>query len=809
MGLLARFDGEEGVVNEVNRLNLEGVRRVSFWSPESGWCPEDVPFPSCLAAVLAYRGDTRLRCRHETSVNAAECPDALTACRYSYLMSLSGEAFAGSWNTQQWDMGNSAMLRVDDDPVAPIGWALTDLGYAYEILGNPAGDHDRLFPNPTRGEILRGRIVHSLREGRPVIAWGVVGPPEPCVITGYDDGGDVLIGWSFFQGFPDFAAGITFEPTEHFRKSDWLQDTLGVVLVGDKVEIPDPRLVARRALARGLDRLRTPLVRGQYASGIAMYDAWIDAVLADEEVVGVPEAVLRERHGVHHSHVGTIAELRSYGAMWLAETVGLFREVADQLGQASGCFAVEHDLMWRVWEQTGETHEMGGGTVDPAESFARRETREAIASVLRTARARDEEAAGHLEAALALIGTRSGREPNIARHYRIEGVPYIGFDNTRTGGKYKNTFMVAALESALTVLGEPADYEFLMGVSGAAFHLSWNAEKWDGGNISTLAMGDDPVEHYRRAFRAVGWDARILGNKTWREMDESQRTSIYQGPDYLGDAVEYADEVAFRKAIVENVRFNRYPVLAIGVTLLPECGIVFGYDEGGDVLIGWNHFQNFPENLETGQVDFEPDGAFRKRDWFADTVGLVLFQYKGPKPPRAESYRKALEWAVKLTRTPRFRQYHAGLAAYTAWATALVDDPGFFTGDENGLLERLMCHNDALSAVADGRGTAAAFLYGAASTLPEMAADVNGAAEVYEAEVATVLKMVDVLGGFGNTSVFARRLAEPEARSSLAALVLQAREQEETAIGYIEHALQGLSLQRVSDQGRQNGLGEL
>jgi hypothetical protein len=706
-------------------------------------------------------------------------------------MSLSGEAFAGSWNTQQWDMGNSAMLRVDDDPVAPIGWALTDLGYAYEILGNPAGDHDGLFPNPTGGEVLRGRIVRSLREGRPVIAWGVVGPPEPCVITGYDDGGNILIGWSFFQGFPEFSSGIALEPTGHFRKHDWLQDTLGVVLIGDKVEIPDSRLVTRHALARGLDRLRTPLVRDQYASGIAMYDAWIDAVLADEEVVGVPEAVLRERHGVHHSHVGTIAELRSYGAMWLAETVGLFPEAADQMGQASGCFAVEHDLMWRVWEQTGETHEIGGGPVDPAVSFARRETREGIARVLRLARARDEEAAGHLEAALALIDGGPGRESNMPRRSVIEDVPYIGFDSTRTNGEYKNTFAVAALESALTVLGEPADYAFLMGVSGAAFHLSWNAEKWDGGNISTLTMGDDPVEHYRRAFRAVGWEPRIVGNKAWREINQSRRTSTYQRPDYLGGAVEYADEVAFRKAIVHSIRFNRYPVLAIGVTLLPECGIVFGYDEGGDVLIGWNHFQTFPENLETGKVDFEPDGAFRKRDWYLDTVGLVLFEYKGPKPPRAVSYRNALEWAVKLTRTPRFRQYYAGLAAFSAWATALVDDPGFGTGDETGLLERLMCHNDALSAVADGRRSAAAFLHGAAQALPKMAADLHAAAEVYEAEVATVVKMVDVLGGFGNDSVYARRLAEPEVRSALAALVLQAREQEETAIGAVERALKG------------------
>lgn len=37
----------------------------------------------------------------------------------------------------------------------------------------------------------------------PVIAIGVVGPPEPCIVAGYDKGGEVLIGWSFFQDRPE------------------------------------------------------------------------------------------------------------------------------------------------------------------------------------------------------------------------------------------------------------------------------------------------------------------------------------------------------------------------------------------------------------------------------------------------------------------------------------------------------------------------------------------------------------------------------------------------------------------------------
>lgn len=40
--------------------------------------------------------------------------------------------------------------------------------------------------------------------------------PQPALITSYDEGGGVLIGWSFFQDFPDFNAGLEFEPSGQF-----------------------------------------------------------------------------------------------------------------------------------------------------------------------------------------------------------------------------------------------------------------------------------------------------------------------------------------------------------------------------------------------------------------------------------------------------------------------------------------------------------------------------------------------------------------------------------------------------------------
>ena len=49
-------------------------------------------------------------------------------------------------------------------------------------------------------------------------------PPEAAIVAGYDQGGHVLVGWSFFQQDPEFSAGLEFEPAGYFRKRDWITD---------------------------------------------------------------------------------------------------------------------------------------------------------------------------------------------------------------------------------------------------------------------------------------------------------------------------------------------------------------------------------------------------------------------------------------------------------------------------------------------------------------------------------------------------------------------------------------------------------
>ena len=73
-------------------------------------------------------------------------------------------------------------------------------------------------------EKFQQRIIESIDGGHPVIGFGVVGPPEACIITGYDDGGEVLIGWSLFQEHLDPTHDISgddeddMKPPTHARR---------------------------------------------------------------------------------------------------------------------------------------------------------------------------------------------------------------------------------------------------------------------------------------------------------------------------------------------------------------------------------------------------------------------------------------------------------------------------------------------------------------------------------------------------------------------------------------------------------------
>lgn len=219
-----------------DRRVVEGVPRVGFYPDvkDNGgkpW-PEDFIFPSCLRAVLEFHGDTQTD--------------------YVHLMGVSGAGFFLNWGG--WTGDNVALYYMSADLGEVFTRTFDVIGYGSRVThcGQPGEHCDEL-----RAMIL-AEILAEIDAGRPCLCHGVVGPPETSIITGYDEGGDVLIGWSFFQTWPAESEGLTFEPNGYFRKRDWETSTWDVITVDERVTVPDRTETFVGALQWGLTVARTP-----------------------------------------------------------------------------------------------------------------------------------------------------------------------------------------------------------------------------------------------------------------------------------------------------------------------------------------------------------------------------------------------------------------------------------------------------------------------------------------------------------------------------------------------------------------------
>ncbi len=366
---------------------LEGVPRVGFFQGGHA-CPESYPFCSCLAACLRHMREDRGTTEIEVQGNKW-----LLNQTYVYLMGVSGEAFRLFWR-DNWDMGNSNILSVTSDSRRFFDGAFTGIGRGYDLLlkQDLAGDES----------LWRDRIVRMIRDqGRPVLAFGVVGPPECCIITGFDQGGEVLMGWSFFQEMPDFGVGIDIEPCGYFRKRHWLAETYALLFIGEKKKEMDLQTLCRQTLQHAIKLIRQPTIQldGCWHSGLSAFSAWAEALVRHEEIPAQDMALLRQRHLAHTSTVGMVAEGRWYGSLFLPWMMECLPHTTEPLQAALGCFKKEHQLMWQIWGLVGGH----GFEDDKVQKFAEPQVREQMVPLILAARDCDEQAAEYMAEALTRI----------------------------------------------------------------------------------------------------------------------------------------------------------------------------------------------------------------------------------------------------------------------------------------------------------------------------------------------------------------------------------------------------------------------
>ena len=737
------------------RCVLEGVPWIGFYRGDNRG-PEDDPFPACMRAFLEYR-------RENLGQQPRHANDPWHVV-HTYMKGVCGASFRLGWDGTNWEWGAMELLGMPGDPLAPFRDGFAAAGYACEILlRRDFAKSLGLQQNADYDEAaFRERIVASIRRGVPVLALGVVGPPECSLIVGYDEGGQVLVGRSFFQGEGDEAAKIELEeagggnPDPYFRKRDWFADTRGIILIGDKVKRPSDHEIHVKALRRALEIMRTPVVRGKW-TGLASFTMWADTLLQEAPFPADDLATLRKRHEYHHSAGGTLAEARAYGADFLRRMADREPAAAEELREAARCFDDEHDLVWAIWEFTG-------GMIpndDGARKFGNAFLRGRLVPLIRLCRRRDAEAAAHLQRALEQMGeTLPTDTPAACGRLVLEGVPKIGYVTHLCP-------LPGSLYAVMEYLGDPVAYEYLMGITGAAFRRAWHRD--DGGNVDLGYFGP---EVYRRAAFGLQYELRTVPR------DKQQMIA----------------------ALRESLSHGR-PVIAFGIVGPPEAGIVAGLSQGGEVLHGWSYFQ---DDKRPGY--YEEAGWFEKFSRFAaapdgglgpvgdEPVGLLVVGDKNRwrEGSQRDILRESLKWAVDLERTakrPNLPQHVCGLAAYEEWARALEVDADYPADKPQVLETRAMVHCDQVVMLHE-RSQGAQFLRLMAERVPEVAADLTAAAALYD-EVAAYAGQVWKWGHWMEPAA-RQGLVDPKLRREFAAQIRAAGAKEAEAVAKLETVLQAL-----------------
>lgn len=331
--------------------------------------PEDFAFPSCMTSLMQFLGED-----YPQIEIAAHNQKFTMRTGNIHFITASGMAFGLLWH-KEYCMSSMALMQVNEHNTTiknAFDWA----GYEYEVIEKSQEEGNQ--------EFIKEKIMGSIDKGMPVLAFGIIGPPECLIINGYDENGDVLIGWSHFQDWEQCPK----ETNGMFRKTNWYDNLWKIIVTGKKVG----RLVSvKNVLTLGLEILQKTESEG-YIAGLAAYDEWIK-YLSNPELEQVSDNMLKTRHEFHHCLVGNLAEARCWGGEFLLRASEEMKD--ENIKEAALCFKNIHDLCWKVWGVLGSY-----GHQDAWKGFRIMENRSKIADIIKDIKAMDEKAIGCLRAAL-------------------------------------------------------------------------------------------------------------------------------------------------------------------------------------------------------------------------------------------------------------------------------------------------------------------------------------------------------------------------------------------------------------------------
>ena len=227
----------------------------------------------------------------------------------------------------------------------------------------------------------------------------------------------------------------------------------------------------------------------------------------------------------------------------------------------------------------------------------------------------------------------------------IENIPRIA---QFIGNESYLTPFIGSLYAALHGMNQKRFYAELLALSGAGNRLVWRPGEWCGSNCDILACEEPPFAPHLRVLKAIGYTAKI---RLFKEI------AGVKGP---YDSLDVAkDEIT---ASIES----GIPVIAMGIIGPPECCVVHGFEKGGDVLIGWNYFQD--------SEGFGPEAPFKKENWQDGLFGYLILEKEESTPSQQESALATFKAIVDHARQNEVRGAKVGFAAWEQMLKQLEHD---------------------------------------------------------------------------------------------------------------------------------------
>ncbi len=273
----------------------------------------------------------------------------------------------------------------------------------------------------------------------------------------------------------------------------------------------------------------------------------------------------------------------------------------------------------------------------------------------------------------------------------IEGVEKLAW------GKGQENTYIGALTVAMRAIGEDVTYDYLMGVSGAAFRLHFHQPDWCPSSPDTTCGFDcsGPL------LKALGYTADGIHS------DKSKPEEVKK----------------VREAVVQSID-KGHPVLAIDLINVPDWGVIVGYSDSGKEFLCRTYYDKTEEYSRA-----------EKWPWVVEVIGE-----KGDAPNKRESILKSLKITVKIANTENYEDYASGFAAYEKWSGNLLDDARFENLDEKEF--KSMNHTNAwcYNSLVDAREAAVRYLKSIEKEFDgESAKHLSNATKLYE-EVVGKLK---------------------------------------------------------------------